>query len=196
MNYIHCIIILFSFTIFSIYLTHKVFELRRKDGVNIKGEASINKNLYHNGKIAVSIVFCFAIVESILNLNTNFSLSLIQLPSIILIIVSLIMLFGALIIIVSYKTLNSNLRLGLPRDEEDTELVTIGIYKISRNPIYIGFYLMITASMIYVINPVNIICGVVGIIIHHKQVLSEESFLSRRFKSTWEGYISKVRRYI
>ncbi|MFW5799909.1 MAG: methyltransferase family protein, partial [Spirochaetota bacterium] len=122
--------------------------------------------------------------------------SIFSVPEFIKWIAVIILVTGVLIISVSYIQLGTNLRLGLPQDGEYTSLQKNGIYKISRNPIYIGFFLMLLASSLYVINPFNWVCAVTGVIIHHKQILAEEVFLKQRFGKEWTDYKNKVNRYL
>ena len=61
--------------------------------------------------------------------------------------------------------------------KEETVLKKNGIYKISRNPTYVGFYLILVTSCIYSPNPLTVIFSLMGILIHHKIVISEENII-------------------
>ena len=87
-----------------------------------------------------------------------------------------------------------SLRVGLA--QENTPLRTTGIYRVGRNPMLLGLYLIALGSAIYVQNPINWILVMVALTVHHKIILAEENFLHERFGDQWIEYRNKVRRYI
>jgi protein-S-isoprenylcysteine O-methyltransferase Ste14 len=89
--------------------------------------------------------------------------------------------------------LGKNLRMGLP--QEETALVTAGIYGWSRNPIYLGIFLIMGASLIYAFSWANAAAVVTGVLIHRRIVLAEEQYLRRQF-SGYEAYCRQVRRWL
>jgi len=99
---------------------------------------------------------------------------------------------------VAYANLGKNLKFGIPgkQEQEQATLKTDGIYRISRNPMYVGFYLMTLAACLYVLNPVVWVMALFSIFVHHKIVLKEEHFLSQRFGEQWAAYTRKARRYL
>jgi protein-S-isoprenylcysteine O-methyltransferase Ste14 len=66
----------------------------------------------------------------------------------------------------------------------------------SRNPMYVGVYLIIAASALYTANPVVILLGVFVIAVHHRIVLAEEKHLQNVFGREYFEYCSRVRQYI
>ena len=93
----------------------------------------------------------------------------------------------------SFRDLGDSFRVGLPG--ETTSLKTGGIYRFSRNPIYVGVDLIAVASILFIPLVFNIICAVIGIVVHHFIILSEEKFLENRFKEEWLAYKKKTCRY-
>jgi protein-S-isoprenylcysteine O-methyltransferase Ste14 len=94
----------------------------------------------------------------------------------------------------SLVSLGSSTRMGLP--EERTELKTGGLYRISRNPIYLGLNLVTVAAVIYTMNFVILVLGIYSIISHHLIIKGEEQFLSSRFGKKYYNYRTSVNRYI
>ena len=170
-----------------------IFLRRSKEVKNFRGKPSVSKRLFIIGKIGIFLSMGFMIVEASL---IHHSLSVFSPPEWIQWIGIMIFAIGMIIIAVSYATLGVNLRLGLPDEDEHIELVTKGIYSISRNPVYIGFYALCVGSSFYVLNPINWAATIIGIYIHHKQIYSEERYLIRKFGNRWIKYKNKVRRYI
>lgn len=105
----------------------------------------------------------------------------------------LALFFSALLIFVSFRRLGDLNKFGLPEDK--TQIIQTGIYSVSRNPMYLGFYLLNLASVSYFPHPLNIALGVVGVAIHHLIVLGEESFMAGAFGAEWEEYRKKTGRY-
>lgn len=101
---------------------------------------------------------------------------------------------GLIITFISLLHLGKSTHLGLP--SESTVLKTNGIYKFSRNPMYVGFGLFTLASMIYTLNVLIIILGVFSLIVYHLIIKSEETFLLSRFGTDYENYRNNVRRYL
>ena len=101
---------------------------------------------------------------------------------------------GTFIVSVSLFNLGKSLFVGLPVQE--TMLQTHGLYRMSRNPLYVGVHIIAIASCLYFPDLINIACAIYGMIMHHRITLGEEKFLANRFGESWMAYKSKVRRYL
>jgi protein-S-isoprenylcysteine O-methyltransferase Ste14 len=109
------------------------------------------------------------------------------------VLVAVLLISGTLVCAAGLSQLGSNLRVGLPREE--TALVSGGIYSYTRNPIYVGIYAVLAASLIYAFSWLNLLAVVLTMVTHHRIVLAEERFLARRFKA-YNSYRMRVRRYL
>ncbi len=87
-----------------------------------------------------------------------------------------------------------SLRVGLAREE--TALRTTGVYRLSRNPMLMGLFMMAIGSAIYVLNPINWLLVAIAFYVHRRIIIAEEAALSGRFGDAWERYRQKVRRYL
>jgi protein-S-isoprenylcysteine O-methyltransferase Ste14 len=105
----------------------------------------------------------------------------------------ILLLGGTLIITSALFRLGKNLRMGLP--VEETTLITSGIYRFSRNPIYVAVFCVMGASLVYAFSWVNLGAVVASVCLHHRIVLAEEKFLAGQFKD-YETYRKRVRRYL
>jgi protein-S-isoprenylcysteine O-methyltransferase Ste14 len=90
--------------------------------------------------------------------------------------------------------MGDSFRLGTPK--EDTSLKTDGLFRLSRNPMYVGVYATIVAASLYTLNPVVILLGAFVIAVHHAIVLEEEKTMHRVFTRKYSEYCSRVRRYV
>ncbi|MHA1786284.1 MAG: methyltransferase family protein [Candidatus Helarchaeota archaeon] len=158
-------------------------------GEGFAGELPLNRGLFLLGKASIAITWIFITLQA-LSINLLFF----KLPIVFSWIGTIFFSIGIIFALLSFYYLGSANKFGLP--DEETTLITNGIYKISRNPMYVGFFLMTIASCIYCPNPINLIFGLIGISIHHKVVISEEEFLYKRFKDEWLRFKNKVRRYL
>jgi len=100
---------------------------------------------------------------------------------------------GISLIILSSVFLGNSIRIGLPG--EQTVLKTGGIYRYSRNPMYVGAHLITLSGMVYTLNPWIILPGLYSFYVYHLIILGEERFLEDRFGDAYLKYKQKVNRY-
>ena len=85
-----------------------------------------------------------------------------------------------------------------PMDPQATRsLVISGVYRVSRNPMYLGLLLMLTALGIAFANLVSLLVLVVFVaFIQIFQIKPEERVLAERFGQDFDEYCKRVRRWI
>jgi len=78
-----------------------------------------------------------------------------------------------------------------------TSLVSSGVYKVSRNPMYLGFALVLVAWAAY-LSSLWAGIGVLGFVVYMNrfQIMPEERALTGIFGSEFTRYQSKVRRWL
>ena len=78
-----------------------------------------------------------------------------------------------------------------------TSLVSSGIYKVSRNPMYVGFACALVAWTLYLASPIAAL-GVLGFVIfmNRYQIAPEERALTGLFGSEFTEYQARVRRWL
>lgn len=103
------------------------------------------------------------------------------------------LILGWFMIIVSSVALGKSIRIGLPTGE--TTLRTGGIYRFSRNPMYVGMHIITLAAIFYTLKWWVVLPALFSFFVIHLIILGEERFLSERFKSDYDNYRHKVRRY-
>ena len=83
------------------------------------------------------------------------------------------------------------------KPETASSLVNSGIYRISRNPMYVGLALFLVSLSVYLSSPLSIL-GVIGFIlyINEYQIKPEERALMDIFGAEFSIYKSKVRRWL
>jgi protein-S-isoprenylcysteine O-methyltransferase Ste14 len=78
-----------------------------------------------------------------------------------------------------------------------TALVVSGIYRVTRNPMYLGFLLLLLAELIWLANPVAfLVVPAFVLYLNRFQIGPEEIALRSRFGPQFNAYATRVRRWI
>lgn len=104
-------------------------------------------------------------------------------------------MIGNLIFLISILCMKDSWRAGIP-DEDKTALVTGGIYRYSRNPAFLGFYLQYIGVMLMYCNLLTAGFTVFAITMLHLQILQEERYLTAAFGEEYLDYRRRVFRYL
>lgn len=104
-------------------------------------------------------------------------------------------IIGDIIFLISVITMKNSWRVGISKNDK-TKLITNGIYKISRNPAFLGFDLMYIGITLLYSNILTIIFSLFAVIMLHLQILEEEKYLEKNFKDEYKVYNSKTNRYL
>jgi protein-S-isoprenylcysteine O-methyltransferase Ste14 len=95
----------------------------------------------------------------------------------------------------SLVSFGQSFRVGIDMERPD-KLITTGIFAFSRNPIYVGFALILLGQFLIFSSWLLLAYLVAGYWLFHRQVLREEEFLSRQYGRDFEEYCKRVRRYV
>lgn len=101
---------------------------------------------------------------------------------------------GIFLVILSLIQLGQSAAVGIP--ERDTKLITHGLYRFTRNPIYLGAFIMCAGSCLFSIHIINFLLFAIAVGVHHQIVIKEEEFLEKRFGRRWLDYEQQVPRYV
>ena len=103
---------------------------------------------------------------------------------------------GDVVFILSVWTMKDSWRAGVSETDK-TELVTNGIYKISRNPAFLGFDLVYVGILMMFFNWILLAVSLFAIIMFHLQIVNvEEDFLLISFGQEYVEYRKMVHRYL
>jgi protein-S-isoprenylcysteine O-methyltransferase Ste14 len=156
--------------------------------MEIIGKPTIHPLIFYTGKIAGYAVWIILLL-SLLNLIDISMLSFLFLKMAGFAFCAI----GLAVTIVSLLHLGKSTRLGLP--DRTLPFVTRGIYRFSRNPMYIGFGCITLASILYTANIFTAIAGLYSIGVYHCIILNEEKYLEAKFGDQYREYKKRVRRY-
>ncbi len=110
----------------------------------------------------------------------------------------IILLIGVLILITPiFKFIKSKTTIDPIKFKKVNKLITSGIYKYSRNPMYLGLLMIVTSTSIFYLNIFSIITPVIFYCwINRFQIKREEIFLTEKFGKDYILYMTKTRRWI
>ena len=85
----------------------------------------------------------------------------------------------------------------LPTNQPARVLVTTGIYRWTRNPVYLAFFLVYGGIGLVVRSPWILMLALpLAIIMRYGVVAREEAYLERRFGDAYRDYKARVRRWL
>lgn len=91
--------------------------------------------------------------------------------------------------------MGSSWRIGIDL-EHRTPLVRSGIFKLSRNPIFLGMMLTLLGLFLVIPNALTLLSLVMGVVLIQIQVRLEEEFLAQAHGEEYERYKRDVRRWL
>lgn len=153
-----------------------------------KGKAGFVKFVEITMKIAAFLVLIVGVVSVLCRISYS------SIP--VRIIGAAMSIVGTTVFITAVLTMRDSWRAGVSKTDK-TELVTSGIYQISRNPAFLGFDLLYIGILLMFFNWVLCAVSVFAILMYHLQIVNvEEEFLLAAFGDEYLQYKKKVCRYI
>lgn len=164
---------------------------QRKKGIQTdqigKGKTGVVKRIEITMKIATFLVPAAEVVSILMNTTC--------LPVWARIIGVVAGISGAGVFFAAVFTMRDSWRAGVSETDR-TELVTGGIYRISRNPAFLGFDLVYMGILLLFFNWVLLVLSVFAAVMLHLQIVNvEEDFLITAFGEDYLEYGKKVNRY-
>ena len=104
-------------------------------------------------------------------------------------------IIGLTIMIVGQITLRSNYS-GSVIIREDHQLITYGIYRFTRNPIYLGFIMVATGLPVYSASMLGFLTSLVLIPIILNRIRLEEQLLAEKFQDAYQKYKKTTKKLI
>lgn len=105
-------------------------------------------------------------------------------------------IIGVVVFILAVLTMRDSWRAGVSETDK-TDLVTNGIFSISRNPAFFGFDLVYIGILLMFFNPILlVISGFAALMLHLQIVNVEEDHMLIAFGNDYLKYRKKVNRYL
>jgi protein-S-isoprenylcysteine O-methyltransferase Ste14 len=80
--------------------------------------------------------------------------------------------------------------------DKPDQLVTTGVYGLSRNPIYVAFVTILLGEFLIFPNWILLVYLGAATWLIHRQVLREEDFMQKQYGEQYLAYSRHVRRYL
>lgn len=106
----------------------------------------------------------------------------------------IVSLIGIIVFVIAMITMKENWRAGVDATQKTT-MVKSGIYKVSRNPAFLGFDLFYIGITLAFSNPLLMVYLFLCILMFHLQILEEEKFLKSVFGQEYINYKNNTGRY-
>lgn len=114
-----------------------------------------------------------------------------------LMVISLLLISAGLLLPAAFSFWKNKTTVNPVKPENATTLVVEGVYKYSRNPMYVGMAAALLAWGVFLANPFNVLVFVLYIyVITEIQIKPEEKALIKIFGQDFRDYCETVRRWI
>jgi protein-S-isoprenylcysteine O-methyltransferase Ste14 len=163
--------------------------LFRRRNINMDGDPPICKVLFLSSKYLILLLWTATVVH-----GWGVDLSFMKVPELLRWLALSLWGSGFVLLFIGRFGLGDSFRIGSPK--ERTRLTVDGLFRFSRNPMYLGVYATLLASVLYTLNPLWLVLGIFVVVVHHKIVLAEEQHLRKAFGERYAEYCRHVRRYL
>ena len=163
--------------------------LFRRRNIDMDGEPPIAKTPFYLSKYAILLMWAGMVLQS-----WRMNLPFITVPGVVKWVALSLWASGFTLLFIGRFGLGSSFRIGSPK--ERTRLQVDGLFRLSRNPMYLGVYGTLAASVLYTLNPFLFLTGIFVAAVHHRIVLAEEQHLRMVFGEQYTEYCHRVRRYL
>ena len=174
--------------LFLIGLIQRAVAFRRRH-IDMDGDPPISKALFLSSKYTIVLVWGAMAVQS-----WGVDLSFVDVPGPAKTVSVGLWILGFALLFSGRSILGDSFRIGSPR--ESTGLKQTGLYRFSRNPMYVGVYTTLCAAVVGTLNPILLAAAAYVIAVHHRIVLAEEKQLRNALGEEYRIYCRHVRRYV
>lgn len=163
--------------------------LLRRRGIDMDGVAPIDTRIFYVSKYLMLALWGTMVVQS-----WGLRLSVLEVPGWLRGISLVLWVIGFVGLFIGRLKLADSFRIGSPK--ESTHLKVDGLFRFSRNPMYVSAYAILLACVLYTLNPLVLVAGVFVVAVHHRIILAEEQHLQNAFGGEYAAYCRRVRRYL
>jgi protein-S-isoprenylcysteine O-methyltransferase Ste14 len=161
----------------------------RRRHIDMDGEAPINRALFYSSKYLIVALWLAMVLHT-----WGIDVSFFNAPASLKWAAVSLWIAGFVLLFLGRFELGASFRIGRPK--ETTSLRVDGLFRVSRNPMYLGVYATLLASVLRTLNPVLLVLGSFIVAVHHRIVLAEEGHLRSAFGEDYAAYCRRVRRYL
>ncbi|MDR2966473.1 MAG: isoprenylcysteine carboxylmethyltransferase family protein [Methanobacteriaceae archaeon] len=190
------ILVVISLLIFYILFIGRTISLAT-DGIKVivLGRASnIIDNLLENLTLPFLILWTILILLMVFNIEIPVIFELIMKNSYLSYIGIILCYIGLVIFVYALISFGSSWRVGID-NESQGKLVTTGIFKYSRNPIFLFMDIYFIGITLVYPTLIFMLMTLIFVVGAHKQILNEEKHLEKIYKEDYLNYKKQTKRY-
>jgi protein-S-isoprenylcysteine O-methyltransferase Ste14 len=175
------------------------YRVWKRTGVNpvvFKGSDSAHDFIGRLFKVLFASIVAVVVIYALFPSAYQYVLPLHSLERRLVVLVGLILLLVSLLwTVLAQAQMGDSWRIGIDT-EHRTTLVQGGVFRFSRNPIFVGMILTLLGLFLVIPNVATLITLLVGTILIGIQVRLEEEYLTTTHGDTYNEYRRNVRRWI
>ena len=189
----YCLAVLISMPILATFI---LAGFLARNGKKAMGRPTISPFFFYSSKFLLFGVWALFGVITIFPEHRNLIPFLIQdyTPEVQKLLSAVFLIPANLIIVPAYLSMGLITNIGLPSGNH--KLRTGGVYRISRNPMYVSFIFLNTATFLFLPSILLLALMIYGMVVHHFIILGEEKYLEKEFADDYRKYKSEVPRYL
>lgn len=186
-----------SFFAFALFLpTYRIWKSTGTNPYKLGSSDSAHDYIGKNFRIVLLASFVVVVIFAFFPNAYSFLLPM-TLPAgdVLIAIGSILLLFALAWVLIAQNHMQKSWRIGIDQDVK-TDLVQTGLFKISRNPIFLGMRIMLLGLFFIIPNTGTLAILITGELLIQIQVRLEEEFLTRTHGESYLAYQKQVRRWI
>ena len=192
-------LLLYFILFFGLAMILPTYRIWKTTGVNpykLGSSDTAHDYIGKNFRLIMLVCFLVAIVFAVSPNLYSYLLPISFLTNNILANIGFVLLLLALVwVLIAQVHMQKSWRIGIDEDVK-TELVQTGLFKISRNPIFLGMRVMLLGLFLIIPNAITLTILITGEMLIQTQVRLEEEFLTRSHGQAYLDYQKQVRRWI
>lgn len=198
-DFLKIIIPIYFIVYFGIAFVAKSIIVAKRIGKNplvLQNDDSAYGLLGYYFKLKMVFIFVYVLLFGFVPSLYNKFLPIIELDILMIKYIGLgLMLFALIWTVIAQQNMKNSWRIGIDTATK-TELITVGLFQFSRNPIFFGMILSLIGLFLTTPNALTGIFMILGYILIQVQIRLEEEFLTNQHGQKYLDYKQKVRRLI
>ena len=147
-------------------------------------------------KLTMIGIFIYTVLYSVFPHNISYLVPIETLSHHKIKYVAMPIMFVALIwVILAQNHMKNSWRIGIDENSK-SELITNGLFAVSRNPIFLGMIMATLGLFLLTPNVWTLVFFILGYVLIQIQIRLEEDFLTKQHGEKYERYKNEVRRFI
>ena len=147
-------------------------------------------------KLIFAVICTYLIIYAFFPTWYNYFLPVLQLDNRTIKYIGLVLLFVSLVwTVIAQINMKNSWRIGIDADTK-TELITNGLFSVSRNPVFFGMFLSLSGLFLITPNALTLLLLVLEYVLIQIQIRFEEEFLTKEHGQKYSEYKQKTRRFI